>query len=156
MCFSFFVLFAGFSTSSNPADLIVKIKSLPSGKSQWPIKFLFGLLNQCVFSFLLSRLIVDDGIFFEPHKYYATNVIIGFARLNGNVIGIVANQPMVLAGCLDVNASDKATKFIECIQRFRQQVHDIFDKFNTNYKQHHNQHWLPHKFQVGENFGLCF
>ena len=46
------------------------------------------------------------------HKeHYATNIITGFARLNGYSIGIIANQPRVLAGCLDINASDKAARF---------------------------------------------
>lgn len=64
------------------------------------------------------REIVDDGVFFEPHKYYAQNLIVGFARLNGRTIGIVANQPSVLAGCLDIDASDKATRFIRFCDAF--------------------------------------
>jgi acetyl-CoA carboxylase carboxyltransferase component len=62
--------------------------------------------------------IVDNGDFFEPHQYYARNMIIGFARLNGRAIGIIANQPKVLAGCLDINASDKATRFIRFCDSF--------------------------------------
>jgi acetyl-CoA carboxylase carboxyltransferase component len=62
--------------------------------------------------------VVDDGIFFEPHQYYAENIIIGFARLNGRVIGIIANQPTVLAGCLDIDASDKASRFIRFCDSF--------------------------------------
>ncbi|MBN2534451.1 MAG: methylmalonyl-CoA carboxyltransferase [Spirochaetales bacterium] len=62
--------------------------------------------------------IVDNGEFFEPHKYYAKNIIIGFARLNGRTIGIIANQPQVLAGCLDINASDKASRFIRFCDSF--------------------------------------
>lgn len=62
--------------------------------------------------------IVDDGVFFEPHQYYAQNIIVGFARLNGRVIGLVANQPTVLAGCLDIDASDKATRFIRFCDAF--------------------------------------
>jgi acetyl-CoA carboxylase carboxyltransferase component len=58
------------------------------------------------------RAIVDQGDFFEPHAYYAPNIVVGFGRLNGRTIGIIANQPKVLAGCLDVNSSDKATRFI--------------------------------------------
>jgi acetyl-CoA carboxylase carboxyltransferase component len=58
------------------------------------------------------RSIVDNGDFFEPHMYYAPNIIVGFGRLNGRTVGIIANQPKVLAGCLDVNSSDKATRFI--------------------------------------------
>jgi acetyl-CoA carboxylase carboxyltransferase component len=58
------------------------------------------------------RAIVDNGYFFEPHELYAQNIVVGFGRLNGRSIGIVANQPKVLAGCLDVDSSDKATRFI--------------------------------------------
>ncbi|WP_449244644.1 acyl-CoA carboxylase subunit beta [Desulfobacca acetoxidans] len=64
------------------------------------------------------RAIVDDGDFFEPHEIFAQNIITGFARLNGRPIGIIANQPIVLAGCLDVNASDKATRFIRFCDAF--------------------------------------
>ncbi len=56
--------------------------------------------------------VVDDGRFFEVHQLWAENMVVGFARLNGYVIGIVANQPMVLAGCIDIKASIKATHFI--------------------------------------------
>jgi acetyl-CoA carboxylase carboxyltransferase component len=62
--------------------------------------------------------IVDDGIFFEPHHYYAQNIIVGFARLNGRVVGIIADQPQVLAGCLDIDASDKASRFIRTCDAF--------------------------------------
>jgi acetyl-CoA carboxylase carboxyltransferase component len=58
------------------------------------------------------RAIVDKGDFFEPHAYFAQNIVVGFGRLNGRTLGIIANQPNVLAGCLDVNASDKAARFI--------------------------------------------
>ncbi|HEX6383742.1 MAG TPA: acyl-CoA carboxylase subunit beta [Anaerolineae bacterium] len=56
--------------------------------------------------------IVDDGRFFEVHQLWAENIVVGFARLNGYVVGLVANQPMVLAGCIDIKASIKATHFI--------------------------------------------
>lgn len=56
--------------------------------------------------------IVDDGKFFPVHELYAQNIVVGFARLNGYVVGIVANQPLVLAGCIDIKASLKATHFI--------------------------------------------
>ena len=61
--------------------------------------------------------ISDENSFYEIHKNYAENIIVGFARLGGRSIGIVANQPMVLAGCLDVNSSKKAarfTRFCDC------------------------------------------
>ncbi|MFZ1517091.1 MAG: acyl-CoA carboxylase subunit beta [Saprospiraceae bacterium] len=56
--------------------------------------------------------IVDQDSFFEIHEDFAQNIVVGFARLAGKSIGIVANQPMVLAGCLDVNASKKAARFV--------------------------------------------
>lgn len=56
--------------------------------------------------------IVDDGAFFEVHQLWAENMVVGFARLNGWVVGIVANQPMVLAGCIDIKASIKTAHFI--------------------------------------------
>ncbi|MGD0909993.1 MAG: carboxyl transferase domain-containing protein [Candidatus Acidiferrales bacterium] len=60
----------------------------------------------------IIRSIVDNGDFFEVQAHFAQNMVVGLGRLNGQSIGIVANQPMYLAGCLDVNASDKATRFI--------------------------------------------
>ena len=62
--------------------------------------------------------VVDSGEFFEILPRYATNLIIGFARLDGSTVGIVANQPRVKAGCLDVNASDKAARFIRFCDAF--------------------------------------
>ena len=56
--------------------------------------------------------IVDDGTLFEVHKHFAPNIIVGFARLNGRSVGIVANQPAVLAGALDINASIKGARFV--------------------------------------------
>lgn len=56
--------------------------------------------------------IVDDGIFFEVHEEYAQNIVVGYARMGGHSVGIVANQPMVLAGVLDIKASNKAARFI--------------------------------------------
>jgi propionyl-CoA carboxylase beta chain len=55
---------------------------------------------------------VDDGRFLEVHALWATNLVVGFARLNGWVVGLVANQPMVLAGCIDIKAAIKAAHFI--------------------------------------------
>ncbi len=62
--------------------------------------------------------IVDNGEILEPHYHYAKNAIICFARLNGRTVGVIANQPMHLAGCLDVNASDKITRFIRFCDAF--------------------------------------
>jgi acetyl-CoA carboxylase carboxyltransferase component len=62
--------------------------------------------------------IVDNGEILEPHSLYAQNIITCFARLNGRTVGIIANQPNYLAGCLDVDASDKATRFIRFCDAF--------------------------------------
>ncbi|MBP9979228.1 MAG: acyl-CoA carboxylase subunit beta, partial [Bacteroidales bacterium] len=62
--------------------------------------------------------IVDDGKFLEVHRDYATNIIVGFARFNGTSVGIVANQPKVLAGVLDNNASRKAARFVRFCDAF--------------------------------------
>ncbi|MEM2900047.1 MAG: carboxyl transferase domain-containing protein [Thermoplasmata archaeon] len=62
--------------------------------------------------------VVDNGEFFEIQPYWAQNIVIGFARLNGRSVGVVANQPKVLAGTLDINASDKATRFIRFCDAF--------------------------------------
>lgn len=64
------------------------------------------------------RSIVDNGEMFEPHEYFAKNIVVSFARLNGRSIGIIANQPNNRAGALDINASDKATRFIRFCDAF--------------------------------------
>ena len=64
------------------------------------------------------KAIVDNGAFLEPSRQFAQNMITAFARLNGHVVGIIANQPGYLAGCLDINASDKATRFIRFCDAF--------------------------------------
>jgi propionyl-CoA carboxylase beta subunit len=56
--------------------------------------------------------VVDDGYFFEVQEHYAKNMVVGFARLDGRPVGIVANQPSVLAGTLDINASVKGARFV--------------------------------------------
>ena len=62
--------------------------------------------------------IVDDGKLFELQERYAANIVIGFARIGGRSIGVVANQPMVLAGCLDIHASLKAARFVRFCDAF--------------------------------------
>ena len=58
------------------------------------------------------RAIVDDSDFFEIQELWAANIIIGFGRLNGETVGFVANQPLVLAGVLDCDSSDKSYNFV--------------------------------------------
>jgi methylmalonyl-CoA decarboxylase subunit alpha len=64
------------------------------------------------------KAIADQGEFFEVSANYARNMIIGFTRMGGRVVGIVANQPQVFAGCIDINASDKSSRFIRTCDAF--------------------------------------
>ncbi|HHS98164.1 MAG TPA: acyl-CoA carboxylase subunit beta, partial [Chloroflexi bacterium] len=64
------------------------------------------------------RRVVDEGTFLEVHEHWAQNIVVGFARLGGYSVGIVANQPMVLAGVLDINASRKAARFVRFCDAF--------------------------------------
>ncbi len=66
----------------------------------------------------LINIVVDDNYFFEIQELYAKNIVIGYARLNGKSVGIVANQPMVLAGSIDTSASRKAGRFIRFCDAF--------------------------------------
>jgi propionyl-CoA carboxylase beta chain len=62
--------------------------------------------------------VVDDGIFFEIHPHFAKNMIVGFARFGGRSVGVVGNQPQVAAGCLDIDASVKAARFVRFCDAF--------------------------------------
>ncbi|MFN2175506.1 MAG: acyl-CoA carboxylase subunit beta [Anaerolineales bacterium] len=66
----------------------------------------------------IIRLILDDGQFYEIHENYAMNIVVGFGRLGGHSVGVVANQPAVLAGVLDINSSEKAARFIRFCDAF--------------------------------------
>ena len=61
---------------------------------------------------------VDNGYFFEAHEYFARNIVVGFARFDGAPVGIIANQPSVMAGCLDANASMKGARFVRFCDAF--------------------------------------
>jgi propionyl-CoA carboxylase beta chain len=71
--------------------------------------------------------IVDEGYFLEIHKYFAGNIIVGYARMNGRPVGIVANQPQVLAGCLNIDASRKAARFIRFCDAFNIPIISLVD-----------------------------
>src|SRR5881296_3631332 len=66
----------------------------------------------------IIRAVVDDGVFLEVHEHYAKNLIVGFGRMDGGTVGIVANQPMVLAGTLDIDASLKGARFVRFCDAF--------------------------------------
>ena len=120
------------------ADCITRIKTLlsylpdnnrekpPEFPSEDPIHRLCPELNSLIPDnpikpydmFDLIRAIADHGTYFEPHSLYAPNIITCFIRLGGQSVGVIANQPNVMAGCLDINTSDKASRFIRCCDAF--------------------------------------
>lgn len=71
--------------------------------------------------------IVDNSDFYEVQPFFAQNIITGFARINGESIGIVANQPKVMAGCLDINASDKSSRFIRTCDAYNIPILSLVD-----------------------------
>jgi acetyl-CoA carboxylase carboxyltransferase component len=62
--------------------------------------------------------VLDQGNFYEVHEHYAENSIVGFGRLNNRSVGIIANQPLIQAGCLDIDASDKISRFVRTCDAF--------------------------------------
>src|SRR5271168_372503 len=62
--------------------------------------------------------VVDDGVFFEIHEHWAKNIVVGYGRMEGRTVGIVANQPAFLAGCLDIQSSTKAARFVRFCDAF--------------------------------------
>lgn len=75
-------------------------------------------INQAYDMYRVIGEIVDDGAFFEVHRNWAKNIIVGFARIGGKSVGIVANQPLSMAGVLDINASRKAARFVRFCDAF--------------------------------------
>jgi propionyl-CoA carboxylase beta chain len=81
------------------ADIVLNSIVPPSSNQAYDIK-------------KVIRSVVDEGTFLEVHEHFAKNIVVGFARLGGRSVGIVANQPAVLAGCLDIDASVKGARFV--------------------------------------------
>ncbi len=67
---------------------------------------------------VIIKSVLDNNYFLEVHQHYAQNMVVGFGRLNGQVVGVVANQPRVLAGCLDIDASIKCARFVRTCDCF--------------------------------------
>ncbi len=86
------------------------------------------------------RKMVDEGEFFEIQPAHAGNIICGFGRMEGSTVGVVANQPMVLAGCLDINASKKAARFVRYCDAFNIPIVTLVDVpgFLPGTSQEHN------------------
>jgi propionyl-CoA carboxylase beta chain len=88
--------------SSDPPDRVeVKLNSIVPASSSQPYD-----IREVI------NLVVDEGYFFEVHRLFAQNIVVGFARLGGRSVGIVANQPAYLAGVLDIDASVKGARFV--------------------------------------------
>lgn len=75
----------------------------------------------------IIRSLVDNGEFYEVHEHFAKNIICCFARFDGRSVGIIANQPNVMAGCLDVDASDKSSRFIRFCDAFNIPLVNLVD-----------------------------
>lgn len=75
----------------------------------------------------IIKSVVDNGDFFEVHELFAENVLVGFARMNGKTIGLIANQPMLLAGALDINSANKAARFIRFCDAFNIPIVTLVD-----------------------------
>jgi propionyl-CoA carboxylase beta chain len=95
-------------TTKDPADRMdVALDSIVPGESNMP----YDIKD-------VIRRVVDDGEFFEVHEHWAKNLVIGLARIDGRPVGVVANQPAFLAGCLDINSSVKGARFVRLCDAF--------------------------------------
>ncbi len=103
-------------TNDRPDRIVENLNSMIPDNPKKPYDML-GVITECV----------DEGYFLEIHKHYAQNIIVGFARFNGRPVGIVANQPQVLAGCLNIEASRKAARFIRFCDAFNIPVVSFVD-----------------------------
>lgn len=94
-------------TKDQPDRIVESLNSVIPENPKKPYNML-DVITECV----------DEGYFLEVHQHFAQNIIVGFARFNGRSVGIVANQPNVLAGCLNIEASRKAARFIRFCDAF--------------------------------------
>ncbi len=105
--------------SNNLDDVPIAKTSDPINRSESKLNRLVPDSSRQAYDIIdLIEAVVDDSYFFEVQKDYAQNIVVGFARLNGRSVGIVANQPKVLAGCLDISASTKAARFVRFCDSF--------------------------------------
>ncbi len=117
-------------TTNDPADRVdMSLTTLSPKDSSKPYN-----MKELILS------IIDEGDFFEIHKEYAKNIITGFATMEGRTVGIIANQPMFLAGCLDIDASLKGARFIRFCDAFEIPIITLVDVpgFLPGVSQEHN------------------
>ncbi|MEZ5361795.1 MAG: carboxyl transferase domain-containing protein [Bryobacterales bacterium] len=102
-----------FPPSNNAEDPPVRLTDDPADRADARLDLLVPAESNKPYDIKqVIEAVADNGYFFEVQPGYAANIVVGFARLEGRPVGIVANQPAVLAGCLDINASLKAARFV--------------------------------------------
>jgi propionyl-CoA carboxylase beta chain len=118
-CLSMIRELVGFIPSNNIDDPPRKANSDPIDRADEDLDSLIPAESTQPYDIkdVITR-VVDDGYFFEVHEHYAKNIVVGFARLNGRPVGVVANQPAFLAGVLDIKASVKAARFVRFCDAF--------------------------------------
>ncbi len=118
----------GYMPSNNAEDPPQKATDDPAGRQDEALDTLVPLESNRPYDIKkIIHSIVDDGDFVEVHEAYAKNIVVGFARLGGQSVGIVANQPMHLAGCLDISASVKAARFVRFCDCFNIPIVTLVD-----------------------------
>lgn len=109
----------GYLPQNNREDVPFKESADPVGRVEDALNSIVpDNPNKAYDMYAVIGAIVDEGRFLEIHKEFARNIIVGFARMGGRSVGIVANQPAVLAGVLDINASRKAARFVRFCDAF--------------------------------------
>jgi len=111
-CFSMLRKLLSYLPSNNMEEPPVAEPRLPAGDVEELLNVIPEETNRDYDVKDILHLIFDGGELFEVQPYYARNLVVGFARLDGKAVGVVANQPNYLAGCLDINASDKLARFV--------------------------------------------
>ena len=111
--------FVGFLPSSNRAPAPIRPTDDPADRPEMSLDTLIPANPNKPYDMkeLIGK-VVDEGDFFELQPAFAGNIVIGLARMQGRTVGIVANQPMVLAGCLDIDSSRKAARFVRFCDAF--------------------------------------
>ncbi|MGC1128043.1 MAG: acyl-CoA carboxylase subunit beta [Candidatus Acidiferrales bacterium] len=118
-CLAMIRVLLGYLPSNNLEDPPRRSTSDPASRAHAPLNLLVPEDPQKPYDIKdVILAVADDNDFFEVHEHFAKNIVIGFARLDGQPVGIVANQPAFLAGVLDINASVKAARFVRFCDAF--------------------------------------